>query len=198
MQNVDNITKFHSAVRWAKSPEEIKKVVTDSGATMAEACSTKDPKNGNLAIHIAAQNGHTDLVKFLLSEKADPNVQNGKGQTPLHMTVEYDFYFLSKVLLDAGADPKKKNGDDHEALFGIDGGKKDKEAWDNPVTILKACQDDKAEIEFALSNLEKCAETDAGKAMVDKGDLVGAGMTKKRTCPNNWDHKRFMACAGKY
>ncbi len=56
---------------------------------MADALAAKDPKNGNYALHIASQNGHMDLVKFPIADKADVKVQNGKGQTPLHMSIEY-------------------------------------------------------------------------------------------------------------
>ena len=64
----------------------------------------RDPVNGNAAIHIAAQNGHLDLVRKLIGVGAAVNAQNNKGLTALHMSVEYDFYFVCRFLLDSGAD----------------------------------------------------------------------------------------------
>merc|ERR1712039_861548 len=143
--------------------------------------------NGNQCLHIAAQNGHMNLLKFLVEQKADVNVQNGKGQTPLHMSIEYDFYFQSKYLLEAGANPKLTNTDGHEALIGIEGTRVGNLAWDNPVTILKAAKDDKAELDYGLDMLEK-----ADVSTIDKGALAQTGMTKKKACKNNWDAQRFM------
>ncbi len=37
-------------------------------------------------MHIAAQNGHEEITKWLIGTlSADPNAQNRKGQSPLHM-----------------------------------------------------------------------------------------------------------------
>lgn len=48
----------HSAVRWNKL-DEVKQLVQ----TYPELIDSKDDKNGNTAMHVAAQNGHYDLVK---------------------------------------------------------------------------------------------------------------------------------------
>mmetsp|Transcript_38387 Transcript_38387/g.86512 ORF Transcript_38387/g.86512 Transcript_38387/m.86512 type:complete len:302 (-) Transcript_38387:145-1050(-) len=184
--------KIHSAIRWGKKPEEVSSLVTTIGISMSQAIAVPDTKNGNRCLHIAAQNGHLPLVKFLVSQKANVNVQNGKGQTPLHMSIEYDFYYQSKFLLDSGADPKIANGDGHEALKGLEGGKTGKEAWDNPVTILKAAGDNVDELNFALAELEK-----ADSGLIDKASLVQTGMAKKRNCKDNWDAKRFMSIVQK-
>merc|ERR1712039_302915 len=132
------------------------------------------------------------LTKFLVEQKADINATNGKGQTPLHMSIEYDFYFQSKYLLDAKADPSAKNNDGHEALLGIDGTKTGSEAWDYPVVILKAAENDPEQLETALQALEK-----ADLSGANKGDLAMAGMKKKKQCSDNWDAARFMAIMNK-
>jgi ankyrin repeat protein len=71
----------HSIVRWNKPLEEIAEVVLTP-----EHCNCVDTKNGNYPIHIAAQNGHTDLVIWLVENGAKTNVQNGTGQTAMHMS----------------------------------------------------------------------------------------------------------------
>jgi Ca2+-binding EF-hand superfamily protein len=182
------VGKIHSAVRWNKPQAEIEAATKAAGLTMAQAVLTTDPQNGNRLLHIASQNGHFDLVKQIVELGADINFQNQKGQTALHMSVAYDLYSITKFLLDKGADQKLKNGDGHEAILGIDGNKTGPEAWDAPLTKLKDAGDDKEELENAFKALEGAA---AGS--VDKASLVQTGLQKKKECPKNWDHARFMA-----
>jgi ankyrin repeat protein len=46
-----------------------------------------------------------DDFKFLLSKGADPDVQNSKGETPLHVASKYPDWRPVKWLLESGADP---------------------------------------------------------------------------------------------
>lgn len=181
------VGKIHSAVRWNKPHAEIEAVVKTAGLTMAQAVHTTDPQNGNRLLHIASQNGHMDLVKLIVQNGAELNFQNQKGQTALHMSVAYDLYSITKFLLDKGADPKIKNDDGHEALCGIEGDKTGPEAWDSPLTMLKDAGDDKKELQTAFEALEGAAP-----GSIDKASLVQTGLQKKKECPNNWDHARFV------
>jgi len=179
--------KIHSAVRWNKPPAEIEAATKAAGLTMAQAVRSEDPQNGNRLLHIASQNGHVDLVKLIVQNGANVNSPNLKGQTALHMSVAYDLYSISKFLMEKGADPKLKNNDGHEALLGIDGNKTGPEAWDAPLTILKDASDDKEELEIAFKALEGAAS-----GIIDKASLVQTGLQKKKECPKNWDHPRFV------
>jgi len=77
--------KIFSLCRWNKL-EELKTLITSS-----EDVLIVDEKTGNQPIHLGAQNGHLDLVQFLIKQGADVNAQNKKGNTALHMSVEYDY-----------------------------------------------------------------------------------------------------------
>lgn len=113
---VDQVT-VHSTIRWnKKSLEEIRAMLSSD-----ELVNILDPNNGNAPIHIAAQNGHLDLVNLLIEKKAEVNVQNKKGNTALHMAVGYDYYDVAKALIDAGADMELKNEGGFTAQTGIDG-----------------------------------------------------------------------------
>jgi len=184
--NEAQISKIHSALRWDKPWAEIQEVIKSVDVSVFDALVAQDPKNGNCCLHIAAQNGHRDLVKQLLEEKADVNAQNFKGQTPLHMSIEYDFYFQSVQLLEAGADRGAVNADGHPAIKGIEGGKEGADAWDSPLTILKAAGDDRDELDFAMSKLEQVDPADVDKALV-----VQAGMAKRKCCKDHWNADRF-------
>ena len=52
---------------------------------------------------------------------ADPNAQNWKGNTALHMAVEYGLAECKAVLLDHGARVDVKNAAGHPAIRGIHG-----------------------------------------------------------------------------
>lgn len=186
------LAKVHSAVRWHKSPEEVLQIATDAGTSLELAVHVKDAKTGNQVLHIACQNGHRDLAELAINSGADVNGQNTKGQTALHMSVEYDFHFLSKYLLDKGADPKVKNGDGFEALCGIGGGKTGSDAWDSPLNIMRNAGDNEEELECAFAALEA-----ADPASLDKALVVQMGMKKGKECKDNWDKSRFLQLANK-
>lgn len=190
------VERFHSALRWAKPWKEIEEQLTEAGVDVAMACTAEDPKNGNRAVHIAAQNCHQQLLEELVNAGADLDVRNAKGQTPLHMAVEYDFYFVAKFMIDHGADKDLENNDGHKAVLGIDGLKSGAQAWNNVVTILKAALTEE-QMAHAFAELDKAIAT--APESIDKGELVQAGMTKKRCAATKekWDHKRFLALAGK-
>jgi hypothetical protein len=188
------ILQFASAVRWNKPWSEIQAVIESAGGNCKSLCAAKDPKNGNTAVHIAAQNGHLELLQRFVSAGADLNVQNGKGQSPLHMSVEYDFYFVSRFLIEAGADRNISNQDGHKAITGIEGGKVGKDAWDNQVTMLRSANTAE-ELNTAFDELEKAVAT---PEMISKEQLIQVGLAKKKSHKDVWDHKRFMGIAAKF
>eukprot|EP00438_Fugacium_kawagutii_P019079 Skav200866 [mRNA] locus=scaffold3214:138117:139995:- [translate_table: standard] len=60
---------------------------------MKDALAAVDAQNGNRALHIAAQNGHMPLTKYILEQGADPSAQNFNGQTALHMSEQMTVAF---------------------------------------------------------------------------------------------------------
>lgn len=189
--SIEFVGKFHSTLRWGKPVSELESLIAGAKVDGLDAVCAPDAKTGNQALHIAAQNGHRELVDWLLSKKSDVNAQNFKGQTPLHMSVEYDFYFISKRLLDEGASRELENSDGCKAILGISGSKEGAEAWDSPLTILKNASS-KEELDLGLSSLEK-----ADLAIFDKASLARAGMMKGKEFGAAWDKARFMEILSK-
>ena len=110
--------KVHSAVRWNRPIPEIKALMTN-----AAALNCVDSSNGNCPIHIASQNGHFDIVELLIKMKCKLDEVNCKGNTALHMALEYDYYAVARALIDAGADANLLNQSGSPANRGIEGGK---------------------------------------------------------------------------
>ena len=67
----------------------------------------KKDENGSPPLHLAAENGHTDVVKALIAAGADVNVRNLSEDTPLHKAVRSTW--ITKVLLTAGVDLNARN-----------------------------------------------------------------------------------------
>ncbi len=94
------------------------------------------------------------------------------------MAIEYDYYAIAQKLKDAGADDTIKNNDGIEARTGIEGNKCIEFA-----RFLQA--EDGEEILAALEGL-KTVVMGKDKKLVDKGELVGAGMRMKKENKKEW------------
>ena len=163
-----NFKTIHSAFRWNKPIEEIEILLTS-----AQAVNIVDPNNGNAPIHIAAQNGHNDLVKLLIRKKADLNAKNAKGNTGLHMAIGYDYYETAMLLISNGADPEMLNEGGFPAKFGLEGNKAlgiaALVAAKNATDVLQAFE----LCEQVISNL-------------DRVNFAQAGLKAKKTLGGAW------------
>jgi len=66
-------------------------------------------EEGKTPLHIAAANGHTGFVNYLLGRKAPVNVKDVSSATPLHEAVRGGHIDCTRILLAAGADPNQKD-----------------------------------------------------------------------------------------
>eukprot|EP00933_Yihiella_yeosuensis_P027368 TRINITY_DN21258_c0_g1_i1.p1 TRINITY_DN21258_c0_g1~~TRINITY_DN21258_c0_g1_i1.p1 ORF type:complete len:185 (-),score=50.76 TRINITY_DN21258_c0_g1_i1:191-745(-) len=171
--------KFHSAIRWGKPVAEAEQVMDEEKVDVE----CQDEKNGNRPIHIASQNGHLELVTWLVAKGCDVNAQNGTGATALHMSVAYDSVPCTRVLLEAGAKTDLKNEAGHEAITGLEGDHTGANSWDAGINILQAANT----LEMALEGLKKLEENHEG---VDKAKLAMLGMKKKKEI-KDWPVDRF-------
>ena len=142
----------------------------------------KDRKNGNRPLHIAAQNGHLELVKFLLGAGAEVNARNAGGQTALHMATSYDLDAVVKLLNDAGADGTITNDDGFAAKWGLSG-EKDPSSVNYHIEQFQGASDE-ATLARCLDALLKKAE--AGEVDKQKFPAIGLKVKKANAASGAW------------
>lgn len=98
--------KFLEAVKNAKG-EEVIKMLDQPGQTIVN---TRDVTSGEGALHIVIKRGDETYLRYLLSRGADPNLRDGRGDTPLLIAVQYGQNGLVDVLTAAKANPNLGNG----------------------------------------------------------------------------------------
>jgi ankyrin repeat protein len=65
---------------------------------------------GDVPLHIAAQEGHVEVAYWLLMEGADCRVANQFGDTPLHYAARWGHAEVARLLVKGGASVKARNG----------------------------------------------------------------------------------------
>ncbi len=170
MANVSEV-KFkpiHSAVRWNKPVEEVEILLSSPAAV-----NCPDTSNGNCPIHIAAQNGHDEMIKLLIAKGADLNMKNGKGNTGIHMAIGYDYFNVAKLLIAAGADENLQNDLGFPSYLGLEG--------DKAMGIAAlVCAQTAADVDEAFKLCEERLER------LNRINFVTAGLKAKKNIGELW------------
>lgn len=95
---------------------------------LTEFLSIKDEYSDSTPLHMAAANGHKDLLVYLISQlpeendvrKKAVNAPNSSGNTPLHWATLTGSLDCVKVLCEAGADPLLKNSANIDSCYQAD------------------------------------------------------------------------------
>lgn len=102
--------------------DELKELVTSYSSKPASdllALSSPDVHGSATALHMAAANGHTEVVAYLVETlpKQALNARNEGGNTPLHWACLNGHKDAVELLLKAGADPKPLNNARRDPLY---------------------------------------------------------------------------------
>ncbi len=153
---------------------------------------------GWTALHMAASNGHGDVVKALLKAGADPNVRDREGRTALFDAIQNDVgdeewaemepraraeleaiaLDITKQLIAAGADPNAKNAEGQTPLM--------QKTYGVNITkaLIKAGADVNAKDAQGLTALmiaSRDADLNVMKALIQAGADVGAKDNEGKT-----------------
>jgi len=168
VEEVVNFKPIHSAIRWNKPIAEIEVLLTSRAAV-----NSVDPNNGNCPIHIAAQNGHSEIIQLLIDKKADLDAKNGKGNTGIHMAVGYDYFETAQILIAAGADDKLPNDLGFPANLGLEGDK-------SMGIAALVCAQTASEVDDAF---QRCQDN---MSTLNKVNFVSAGLKAKKNLGGAW------------
>lgn len=105
-------TPLHMAIESGQGGNRMVSQLLEHGA-----CFSLAGPDGNTPLHVAAFNSSLATVEVLLWQRADPNVQNFEGSTPLHLVCRQVFFAdgwiqgsLATALLAWGSDPRHRDG----------------------------------------------------------------------------------------
>lgn len=97
--------KFLEAVRNAKN-DEVTNMLDAPGQSLIN---TRDRTTGDGALHIVIKRGDSLYLRYLLTKGADPNLRDGKGNTPMMLAIDGGENGLVDVLLAWKANPNLGN-----------------------------------------------------------------------------------------
>ena len=97
--------KFLQAVKDGKGQEVIDMLDTP-GSTIIN---TRDQTSGEGALHIVVKRGDDLYLRYLLSRGADPNLRDGRGNTPLLLAVQFGQTGMIETLVAGRANPNLGN-----------------------------------------------------------------------------------------
>ena len=112
----DAVTWLHrefSVAGWNGMMADIKRILADH----PDAIHWVDDRSGMTALHGAAAQCKTEVIKFLLEKGSDINARDDKGRTPLMHGAGNGGKTHVQALLDAGADIAAVDNDGHDAIW---------------------------------------------------------------------------------
>jgi ankyrin repeat protein len=104
-QNFSKGYKFLESVR-KKEGQEVTDALAEPGTTVVNA---RDSTSGETALHVVTARRDATWLSFLLSKGADPNIRNGKGETPLVLASNLAFTEGVELLIANGAKVDEPN-----------------------------------------------------------------------------------------
>ena len=136
-------------------------------------------------LHVAAKQGHMEVIQCLIQCGADVNVKDNDDWTPLHYAYENGHLQIVQVLIENGADVNAETSGKESLLFWVF----DEIDWE----ILQ--DEDEIEIEMQLSNmrpLEKAIYLLRNGANIDVRDSNDSTLLQSAYHKNNVAMMKFL------
>ena len=97
--------KFLQAVKDSKTND----VITALNKPGSQIVNTKDVTTGEAALHMTVRRGDTAYTTYLLQKGADPNIRDGKNNTPMLVAIDSGHGELVSLLILGRANPNLGN-----------------------------------------------------------------------------------------
>lgn len=97
--------KFLEAVK-KRDGDAATKALTEPGSTIVNS---RDITTGTSALHIVVERRDTVWLNFLLQQRANPNLRDNKGVTPIELATSLRYIEAIEALADAGANLNETN-----------------------------------------------------------------------------------------
>lgn len=112
-QNQSEGYKFLQAVKDAKG-SDVEKMLNVPGTTVLN---TREISTGEGALHIVVKRGDATYLRFLLARGADPNIRDGRGNTPLMVATGLGEAELIETLIEKKANVNLANASGETPLI---------------------------------------------------------------------------------
>jgi len=93
---------------------KVMQIITD---TNGGVLNSRDKEAGEGALHIVARKGDSTWLRYLIQKGANPNIQDGRGNTPLMIAVETGYAEGVQILLRYGANVNLGNSSGETPLI---------------------------------------------------------------------------------
>ena len=93
---------------------KVMKILTDTNSSIIN---TRDRGTGEGALHIIIRQGDSTWLRYLIQKGANPNIQDGRGNTPMMLAVEANYLEGVQILLRYGANSNLANASGETPLI---------------------------------------------------------------------------------
>jgi ankyrin repeat protein len=93
---------------------KVMQILTDTNGSIINA---KDRSSGEGALHIVTRQGDSTWIRFLIQKGANPNIADGRGNTPLMIAVETGFFEGVQILIRYDANVNQGNSSGETPLI---------------------------------------------------------------------------------
>ena len=93
---------------------KVMKILTDTNGSVINA---KDRATGEGALHIVARQGDSTWLRYLIQKGANPNIQDGRGNTPMMIAVETGYAEGVQILIRYGGNANLGNSSGETPLI---------------------------------------------------------------------------------